>query len=218
MVALRNDGPGAALDHVFVMAPPGGGRLLTQLAELGLVETYRRSHPGQGTANACFAFGNAFLEVLWIEDVHQTRSPDITRCRFENRALGQRDHPIGIAWRGPLAVDTWSFRPPYLPANGEGIQVAADSDRIGMPMLFTFPGTTAPVEWAPSRQGGLQTAAGLDRLAIEVLHLQVEASPTIQQLCDEGVIEDIAPGPPSVSLRLEGPHRSERLQLPGHTN
>lgn len=218
MVALRHEGLGVVLDHVFVMAPPGGGRLLTRLVELGLVETYRRSHPGQGTANACFAFDNAFLEILWIEDAHQTRSPDITRCRFESRALGRRDHPIGIAWRGPLAVDTWSFRPPYLPASGEAIQVAADSDRIGMPMLFTSPGTTAPMEWAPSRQGALQTAAGLDWLAIEALHLQVEVSPTIQRLCDEGVVEDVASGLPSVSLRLEGPQRRERLQLPGHKN
>ena len=213
-MALRHEGRGVVLDHVFVMAPSGGGRSLTRLAELGLVETYRRSHPGQGTANACFAFDNAFLEVLWIEDAHQTRSPDIARCRFESRALGQRDHPIGIAWRGSLAVDTWSFRPPYLPASGEAIQVATDSDRIGMPMLFASPGAIAPTEWAPSRQRALQTAAGLNRLAIEALHLQVEVGPTIQRLCDEGVIEDVASGLPSVSLRLEGPRRRERLQLP----
>jgi hypothetical protein len=35
------------LDHVFVLIDPGGPEL-AYLKSLGLIETYRRQHPGQG--------------------------------------------------------------------------------------------------------------------------------------------------------------------------
>ncbi|MEO0814134.1 MAG: VOC family protein, partial [Myxococcota bacterium] len=60
------------LDHVFVMISDGV-RQHRALEALGLVETYRRIHPGQGTKNICYAFENAFLELLWVHDEHEAR-------------------------------------------------------------------------------------------------------------------------------------------------
>jgi hypothetical protein len=45
------------IDHLFVFIEPDGPEI-EALRRLGLVETYRRAHPGQGTANVCFAFDN----------------------------------------------------------------------------------------------------------------------------------------------------------------
>lgn len=51
------------LDHLFVLierdAPEFG-----YFRSLGLVETYRRRHLGQGTENACYCFDNLFVELL----------------------------------------------------------------------------------------------------------------------------------------------------------
>ncbi len=63
-----------ALDHVFVctaVAAPEADRLVA----FGLTEGTASSHPGQGTANRRFFFRNAVLELLWVHDEHEARSP-----------------------------------------------------------------------------------------------------------------------------------------------
>ena len=73
------------LDHVFVMVD-GEGPESERMRALGLVETYRRSHPGQGTQNICYAFENIFLELLWIADADEARSLAIARTRLFERS------------------------------------------------------------------------------------------------------------------------------------
>jgi hypothetical protein len=169
------------IDHVFLFIEPGGPQI-SEVKALGLVETYRRTHQGQGTANVCFAFDNAFLELLWVCREAEARSPLIERTRLwersQWRSLGTC--PLGIAVRGDLAragIPVWRFRPPYL----EGllppdlsIQVATDSDDPTQPMLFAFPGSTAPREWPEARRGDLQRAAGWSELG--ELTLQVPSN------------------------------------------
>ncbi|MEO1271293.1 MAG: hypothetical protein AAFX99_24640, partial [Myxococcota bacterium] len=67
----------------------------------GLVETYRRAHPGQGTANVCYALDNAFLELLWVVDLDEALSPAIRRTGLALRSEWKRHgiSPFGIAWR-----------------------------------------------------------------------------------------------------------------------
>ncbi|MBK8213640.1 MAG: VOC family protein [Myxococcales bacterium] len=48
------------LDHLFVFVD-GPSEAEEALTLLGLDETYRRVHPGQGTANVCCAFDDAYL-------------------------------------------------------------------------------------------------------------------------------------------------------------
>lgn len=151
------------IDHVFLFIEPDGPEI-EALQRLGLAETYRRAHPGQGTANACFAFDNLYLELLWLTSEAEARSPAIARtCLWERsqwRTLGTC--PFGIAVRGDLAsagVPTWDYRPPYLPP-GMGIPVATDSDDPMQPMLFVSPGREAPHDWPAERRGRLQRDAG----------------------------------------------------------
>jgi hypothetical protein len=152
-----------AIDHLFLLVEPDGPEINT-LKRLGLTETYRRAHPGQGTANVCFALDNLYLELLWLTSEAEARSPAIARTRLWERSQWRTlgTCPFGIAFRGDLldaGVPSWDYRPPYLPP-GMGIPVATDSDDPMQPMLFVSPGREAPRDWPAERRGRLQQDAG----------------------------------------------------------
>ena len=97
--------PVPEIDHVFLFVQPDGPEI-GALRRLGLTETYRRAHPGQGTANVCFAFDNLFLELLWLTSETEARSPAIARTRLWDRSRWSASgtSPFGIALRGEKAV------------------------------------------------------------------------------------------------------------------
>lgn len=155
------------LDHVFIWTEPDGGALRPYLESLGLVETYRRRHVGQGTANICYCFENAFLELVWIEDEAEAASERIARCEFVER--NKVGNPFGFAWRGTLhGVQMWDFMPPYLP-DDLSIKVAVDSDDISQPFMFTFPGSKPPSQWSADRKGALQRGAGFSAIQLSAV-------------------------------------------------
>jgi Glyoxalase-like domain len=164
------------LDHLFVFVKDlDAAKALGK--ELGLTETYQRTHKGQGTANICFCFENAFLELLFLTDSAEATSPPIARTKLFERSQWhtQPSCPVGIAWRLTAdeiapAFPQWMFAPEYLPS-GIGIPVAIESDADTSPMLFQSPGTTAPLEWPAERKGDLQGAAGLRRISRVILTL-----------------------------------------------
>lgn len=207
------------LDHLFVFTEPGGGPLRGQLAELGLDETYTRAHPGQGTANVCYAFDNAFLELLWVTDAEEAQAPRTRRTRLWERSQWRVRSacPLGVAWRGPgVGIDTWPYRPQYLPPE-QSIPVAVASDDPGLPMVFRSPGTQPPLAWPPARRRDLQRPAGFGTVHV-TLHppAPVADAPLLQALVAGGVV---ALGPPatawSATLRLRGPDRPDlHLQVP----
>lgn len=152
-----------AVDHLFLLIEPDGPEI-EALRHLGLTETYRRAHPGQGTANACFAFDNLYLELLWLTSEAEARSGPIARTRLWERSRWKQERvcPFGIAVRGGLAgagVPTWDYRPPYLPES-MGIAVACASDDPALPMVFVSPGHQNPADWPEVQRGQLQRAAG----------------------------------------------------------
>lgn len=53
------------LDHIFVFIRPDGPEA-ARLEAIGLVESYRRDHPGQGTSNVCYCFENALPDCALI--------------------------------------------------------------------------------------------------------------------------------------------------------
>jgi hypothetical protein len=157
------------LDHIFLFvndlkAAEALGR------SLGLAETYRRNHVGQGTANICYCFENAFLELLFLTEPSEAGSPAIARTGLLQRAAWRklRTCPVGIAWRlgrqePAPSFSVWPFRPPYLPETMY-IPVAVESDDLAAPLLFQSPGNEPPIEWPPERRGTLQSASGLRRV------------------------------------------------------
>jgi len=166
-----------ALCHVFVFVSPGAREAAAGLEAAGLRESFRRSHPGQGTANACWCFDNAYLELLWADDGAALAGPAVTRTRLAERARwrGTGASPFGIAVRGATPFAAWDYRPPYLPA-GMSIPVALSSEDPRQPFLFRSPGDARPDAWTDGRAGGRQAAAGLAE--ITGVHLDVTVSPT----------------------------------------
>lgn len=161
-----------SVDHFFLFIEPDGPEI-EALKRLGLTETCRRAHPGQGTANACFAFDNLYLELLWLASEAEARSAPIARTRLWERSRWCETgaSPFGLAVRGDLAaagVPTWDYRPPYLP-EGVAIPVASASDDPALPMVFVSPGHQSPVDWPEARRGQLQGSAGFGKvLSVEL--------------------------------------------------
>lgn len=182
------------IDHLFLFVPSNGPEI-SRLAQSGFVETYRRVHPGQGTANVCYCFDNLYLELLWVDDPDAVRSAPIARTRLFERSLW-RDNgacPFGIAWRGGDPVfgePTWSFRPPYLPA-GDSIPVATHSDDPGQPMMFRSPGTAGPCDWPAERRGHLQRSGGFGAVTGVKLDLPAEipVSGALRWLADHTILD-----------------------------
>lgn len=61
------------VDHLIIFSNHKGGEA-DELLEFGLVEGSNRIHPGQGTRNRKFYFGNFFLEIVWITDKTEINS------------------------------------------------------------------------------------------------------------------------------------------------
>lgn len=121
-----------AVDHVFVCCEAGAPEA-DALRRIGVVEGSSNVHPGQGTANRRFFFGNAFIELLWVADPDEVRSEPASRTRLWERWSGRRrgTSPFGIVLRPGDDADatapfaTWPYRPAYLPA-GDVIEFAQD--------------------------------------------------------------------------------------------
>lgn len=214
---------GLALCHIFVFVEPDvpEAELLTAL---GLRESCRRDHPGQGTANVCFCFDNAYLELLWVTDHAAVSSPVVTRTGLAERADWRNNgaSPFGIALRGdsPAPFPTWHYTPPYLP-EGMSIPVALSSDRPEQPLLFTSPGNARPDEWKDGRAGQRQIAAGLNEIsALELTLAQgVTPSPDLQTLADLGFLtlaDEQSDAKPMLVLNISQSDGSpdRRLELP----
>jgi hypothetical protein len=155
------------MDHIVVFLDRDHPTV-SNLKSTGLIENYRRAHPGQGTVNACYCFDNLYLEFLSIFSFEEAAAPSVRRMQLPERSAWQDRGgcPFGIGWRADAddSIETWSFHPPYLP-DPLSISLATDSDNLDQPLMFTFPGLQAPTEWPPQRQAGLQHAAGFGAVA-----------------------------------------------------
>lgn len=169
------------LDHVFFFVSPQGPEPKA-LADLGLRESFRRAHPGQGTANLCYCFDNAYLELLWLTDAAAARSPGVARTGLAERA-GWRHNgacPFGLALRGEtLPFPAWDYRPAYLP-EGRSIPVAGFSNDLAQPFVFLSPGRRRPDQWDDGRAGQRQQAAGLREISAIELILPAGVTPAAE--------------------------------------
>jgi Glyoxalase-like domain len=130
-----------AIDHLFVFCRPQAPELTTLQAH-GLLPGLRRDHPGQGTANVCIGFADAYLELLWLADETAARDPHVKPLGLQERARWRETgaSPFGIAVRPEPAGAAppfvpWDYRPSYLPP-GMSIAMACNSGVLGEPLLF----------------------------------------------------------------------------------
>jgi hypothetical protein len=204
------------LDHFLVFVEPEAAETAPKLEAEGLVPSFRRRHEGQGTANLCYVFDNAYLELIWVEDPALLARATFRRTRLWERSRWKSDNnsPFGVCVRADEALPfpCWLWQPPYLPP-GLYLEVAKVVSDPEVPFLFRFPGTLRPDHWPDDRAGARQEKAGL----AEITGLTLAALPTAEHLA--GLTLDPALGHQRAVLDLSrrdgGPPR--RLRLPDAT-
>jgi hypothetical protein len=135
------------VDHVF-FATADADVVEERLVHAGLVFERWRTHPGQGTANACAVFENAYLEVLRAHDLGELRSAVVRPLGLEERIRWRQTGacPVGIcfrtaqpdAFRVEDAFATWTYAAPYLPS-GSGIAIVTPPASFREPLIFLSP-------------------------------------------------------------------------------
>lgn len=209
------------LDHLFLFIDPDGPEPAA-LKGLGLRESFRRTHPGQGTANRCYCFDNAYLELLWLSDEAEARAPGVARSGLAGRAHWRENgaNPFGLALRGAAALpfDCWDYRPAYLP-DGMAIPMALFSEDPAQPLVFRSPGDARPDRWRDGRDGARQRAAGFREIAgVElILPAGVPPAPDLDALAQDADWLTVTGGgaAPRMILTLTRDGGTERrLRLP----
>ena len=200
---------GLQLDHLFLWVEPEAAEAERACSALGLLESFRRDHPGQGTSNLCYCFDNAYLELLWLRDPSEAERPPAARTGLAARANWRNSgaSPFGIALRGTevggaLPFDCYDYPAPYLPA-GRAIAVARSSDDPRRPFLFKSPGSRRPADWDDGRAGARQSAAGLAEIVGLHLDLPVGVEPSGDlRLLERGGLLTLATEAAGPAMRL----------------
>jgi hypothetical protein len=142
------------LDHVFVCTNLNAPEA-SQLGAVGLTEARSGTHPGQGTANRCFLFHNAYLELIWVHDQQEARSQLTERTRLFERWTGRADEacpfgiclrPTGHSGRNDRPFNTWDYLPRYV-SGSNPIRIGTNNDRLAEPMLFFVESASRPDSW-----------------------------------------------------------------------
>ena len=127
------------LDHVFAFVAPA----LSEVARLeaaGFVVTPPHGHPGQGTANRCVMFPNAYLELIHLASRAEAEA---NVMRLDRRAdfTSTGECPFGIGLRGTLTdaerAAFWPYEPPYRKPGGPPIWIHRETSEVaGLPLVF----------------------------------------------------------------------------------
>src|SRR5256712_6186320 len=144
-----------AVDHVFICVenPQAAER---GVADLGVQFGRRRIHQGQGTANACAFFDNAYLELLWRHDDDELQSEVVRPLGLWERVRWRETgaSPFGVAFRpenGEVPIETRPFEAPFLPER-TNIPIATPQFIWHEPLGFLYvsqPPVTLPSEREP---------------------------------------------------------------------
>jgi len=179
------------LDHIMIFcnvgAPEAGA-----LTDRGLHEGPGNTHPGQGTANRRFFFPNAYLELLWIENVVEAQSPDAARTRLYERWQRRSNGacPFGLVFRpgphGPqVPPASWTYAPQYFPP-GFSIEVAHDPP-ANEPLLFYLPfAQPSLVENLGPAEGAVRVGS-ITGFTVHLPQTQV-LSPALNSLVAAGIV------------------------------
>lgn len=114
-------------DHLFLCVPPKA-QDADLLISAGFTEGTANRHPGQGTANRRFFFDNAFIELLYVEEIDELQSPLTKPLRLDERLHRTEAgiSPFGLCFRPTDEADVangiapfagWRYKPGYLPAH-----------------------------------------------------------------------------------------------------
>ena len=178
------------LDHIFI-ATSEPDVLENTLAGCDITFTRRRVHEGQGTANACAVFDNAFLEILWATDREEIRSDVVAPLGLDERTRWRETGacPFGICFRATARPErwpfpTWQYVPAYAPA---GIPIATPPGALTDPLVFV----TVRTPVAGGQRSDADSHAGARRvLTRATLHRPPSQplSPGVRWFVEEGLL------------------------------
>jgi glyoxalase-like protein len=176
------------LDHVFICVEeaPAAERAL---ADFGLQFGLRAIHGGQGTANACAFFDNAYLELLSPHDDQELQSLAVRPLTLWERVHWRQTgaSPFAIAFRTDnieLSINTWPYEAAFLPP-GKNIPIVTAANAGHEPLIFLIPATL------PIRRRPPQAHRGKHRslTRVTVSGPRVSAlSADVRKLCDPEVL------------------------------
>lgn len=139
------------LDHVFICVedPSVAERALS---DFGVQFGRHAVHRGQGTANACAFFDNAYLELLWRYDDDELQSEMICPLALCERVRWQQTgaSPFGVALRPgaeDIPVETWPYYAPFLP-HGATFPIITRQHAAHEPLIFLVP-EPLPIQLRP---------------------------------------------------------------------
>ena len=171
------------LDHVF-LATSDADSVEMALAEFGIAFTERRIHRGQGTANACAKFENAFFELLCPHDLEELRSDIVRPLGLDERIHWRKTGacPFGVCFRPSDAGSvprswpfaTWGYKAAYVPT-GASIPIVTPSGCLAEPLVFVSTRSKSPVSTS-SKGSSLHCGARRTLTRVEV-HRTDPASP-----------------------------------------
>ena len=136
----------------------------------------------------CF-FANAMLELLYIVDEDEARSPGVARTALWARSKG-RACPIGICVRcvGDLPFSCWPYEPPYLPP---GVSIMVADLAPEHPFIFVTPFATRARE-------------GREITAVELGATDSMRSDTLDLLAANGVLSITSSETPRLRVAVDG--------------
>mgnify|MGYP000748199106 CR=1 FL=1 len=106
------------LDHIFILVEPEA-KVADLLLSLGMVESFSRDHPGQGTSNRRFEFSNGMLEFLWVRDAEEAINGPARDLLFSKRVENRAYSPFGIVLHRKddtsrdMPFSGWKYQPEY---------------------------------------------------------------------------------------------------------
>ncbi|WP_080059217.1 VOC family protein [Spirosoma aerolatum] len=211
------------LDHIFIFTHQAH-QVATRLTTFGLSEGSANVHPGQGTACRRFFFQNAYLELVWIVDEEEVKSPLLERTNLWERSQYKltRYCPFGLCFRTPqpagpslsLAFEAgWRYYSDYLP-EGQYAHIASNEAFAFEPMLFEMPFFgLAPQDYPVEKQQPLLHAKGYQKLTKVTLTLPVpgnELSPAMQKVVGQSKVDTRLGESYVVALEFDGGNQGER--------
>ncbi|WP_437991525.1 VOC family protein [Sorangium sp. So ce145] len=211
---------GWEIDHVF-LATPDVGIAERMLAEFGLSFSRHAVHEGQGTANACAAFENAFFEVLGVHDLEELQTEIVRPLGLHERIHWAETGacPFGICFRtidaggaGGWPFETWDYKPKYMPT-GMSMPIVTPRGSLAEPMIFVAPQTIrriTPIE-SRSHRGARRT---LTRVRLQLPAEDPPLSSGVRWFVDQGMLSIDRGATCSLELEWDHGHEGQSHQFP----
>ncbi|MEL7146302.1 MAG: hypothetical protein AAFO69_08035 [Bacteroidota bacterium] len=205
------------VDHIFIFSRLFGDEA-DELAQFGLIEGSSRVHPGQGTTNRKFYFSNFFLEILWVHDKEEIRSPGTVVTNLWKRS-GFADNgfsPYGLCLVNNettqnVFAKSSEYQPEYFP-EGMVIDFIDEESQPSLPWLFRLPfkGPKKPTTEPTNHP------IGIKKLTKAVFNIPGKSSLT--ELLSHGQVDFVKGEYPMLTLQFdhgqaEKHHRFQSLPL-----